>query len=395
MYTILNIEILSGDISINIIDEKNFSFDKKGNIYLYKVNKDIFSLKIKSNKSSYYSIYYFQDSISSASYNTNHYLVGGNYLHILEKQYGDTIYLSYISPFDETTYIYNKYLFDKVPIFIGMYASCSINISDKEKTMQNIIEFNGIYFGQSIFNEHSQFLTKYYYIQKLEENNKCNVYISSLIFNNEINDSSDSLIISANQPYLFKFNTSYNVMKYTYPHAENDKDIKIEFNLLNQGNYTIYLFFNDEMSKNKYEISQNDSIIIETKDFENGCNRTDLVCKISFNIESLNQIESILLINISTYGNEQQKKNNNDNEDKNNNNNNNNNNSGGIAIIIIIIFLIVVIIIIIVIFRVIKNKNKNENISNKVNSISFSIGENGIKKIDEDNDNRVKELNLI
>ena len=369
LVTVLNIEILSGNISINIIDENNYYCEKKGNTYLYIVNKDIFSLKIKSFNNSYYMINYFQGQPSSPSNITKApILVGGNYLYNLEKQNNELLFVDYLGFLDLDKNNTN-------PIFIGIYAFCRINITENKTSIQNIMEFNEEYFYQDIsffdVEYYNFFPQKQYSINITEEKENCSLYISSLRLDNKINDNSESLMISTNHSYFFKFSPNYKIMKYSYPHTENYKDIKIDFNLLNKGNYKVYLFFNNEISKNKYEISKNESIIIKTKDFENGCNREDLVCKISFNIESLSQIESILQIKIITYNSD-----NNDKDQK--------KNDDSLKIVLIILASIIVVIIIIVIVIIIINKSKNKDLANKVNAISFVEGENGITKQNSD-----------
>ena len=376
MFSILNIEIFSGNISINIIDGNNYLCEKKGNIYFYLVYKDILSLKIKSNNNSYYFINSYPAIMASNPNNTqNFFLVGGSYLYNLKKQNKELLFVDQISTLD----LERK---NKNPVFIGINAFCRINITEKQKqkSLQYFMEFNESYYYQDIeyFDDDHSLITKYYSINITEEKEYCNLLISSLGLDNKIDDNSESLLISTNNSYLFKFSPNYNIMKYSYPHTENYKDIKIEFNLLNKGNYKIYLFFNDILSKKQYNISKNESIIIKNNNFENGCNREDLVCKISFNIESLSQIESILQIKVITYD-----------SDNSGNQKHKNNNQSYIKIGLIILGILVVLIIIIIIIIIIINKNKNKDLANKVNTISFVEDDNAIlnKNSDEkDND---------
>ena len=143
--TALNIEILSGNISINIIDENNFYCKKIGNNYLYIVNKGIFSLNIKSNNNSLYLIYYSQ-GILLEPYITHitemPIIVGGNYLYDLERQKERLLFSDLSSILDIEK--------ENNPIFVGINSFCRINITEKEKSIQNILEFNGQYFYQDI-----------------------------------------------------------------------------------------------------------------------------------------------------------------------------------------------------------------------------------------------------
>ena len=120
-----------------------------------------------------------------------------------------------------------------------------------------------------------------------------------------ISDTSYSIILYNNYSQSFKFSKDFNIMKYSYAHIENKNDVQINLNLLNKGKYTMNLFLNEELIKSGDKIENNTSILLKSNDIIKSCGNNFQLCKISFNIQSENQedIESILKINIISFMN--------------------------------------------------------------------------------------------
>jgi len=374
-YMIVNIELFSGNISISLLDvnQNNLEHYNHGNKNLYILKEKECLIKINSIENSFYHINYILKNNYAIDYS---FTIGANYLFRLEKkQLFENIILA------NPNSIYDLEYNDKNPIFVGFYPyNCSPKLYKTLDTNSQSIELKGKNnFYQDISNNYvenpnilSLFSFFNYTINKNEENN-CLVDLSFFQYNNQFLDSTDSIILSNNTVNSFIFSSNVKVIKFSYPHVklEQGNNIMIEFTLINEGDYKINLFFNDEISEHQYKINKNNYIIIEEKQFQNICKYDNQICKISFNIESQKENESILQIKISTTNKKDER--NDNNQIPNNDEKGKNNNQLYIVLIIlaIIVFIVMAILLILYIF-----KRKSQKLEENINTVSFGDTQN-------------------
>ena len=316
-------------------------------IYLFYDKNIEYLLNIKANKNTVYSVL--------VNYNipSNEKMIfipiGINYLFKFDNNLND--YIFNISNYE------NKY--DSIDIetsyFFGFYPlNCKIEVKDI-KTNINLKEKNGFYQDIIIYDEEKNDFI--YNVTKIDKKqNDCMFVISSFIFEDWQNtDYFNGISLSINESKSFIFDKDNKKLKFLYSHSEKEKDLKINFKLLDDEKYDIIIFFNDLSYENKNSILNNDSIIIKSQDLQYYCMNYNQVCKINFLVESKNQItESILEILITNNSNEPESK------DSQNSNSGNNILLYSLFSIILIISLILIILVIILIFKL-KNKKKLSN----------------------------------
>ena len=351
-YMLLNIELFSGNYSIILSDvnQKMIEHYSHNNKNLYIIKDKECTIKISASENSFYHLNYILKNIYAIDYT---FTIGANYLFNLGKKKYENIL------FSESSNIYNIQSKKNNPIIISFYPyKCEFELTntiDLNKQPKSLNKENDFYQDISINNEQNiniVSLIKIYNYTIFNKVNKenCLIDVSYFKYNNEIYDTEESIILSIGCSRQFKFTSNYKILKFTYPHVEKDKNITIDFQLINGGKYKMHLFFNDKNSYSQYEINKNTLLTIERDNFEKRCDSNNQMCKISFNLESQGTNESILQITILSENDKQKEK-----------GNENKSNSKSLAIILSIASLFIVVVIIIVIFKFIK---KNRNLSN-------------------------------
>ena len=363
-YMDLNIEIFSGDLSINVDNVENnyFSFNNK-RLYIIKDKQS--SVKIKANENSFYHINYVLKNNYAIDYS---FTIGANYLFNLIDKSKEII-------LGNTNNIYDLSYEDNNTVFVSFSPySCKIDIINtynlSNLDSKELQENNGFYQDiSSDFLKNKEIASIFpiynYTLTKREiETKECLVGVSFYTYDKE-KDSSNTILLSNNSPHLFKFSQDNNIAKYSYPYNSKDKNIVINFSLINQGNYIINIFFNDIKSDKTYEINENKKIIIEQNQFTDKCKYDNQICKISFIVESKNLDVSILQITVSL----------DDGKEEGSPNNTNGQDTSPISNIVLILIIIGGISILIIIFTLIYLciiRKKNKDLSKEVSSISFS-----------------------
>ena len=363
-YMDLNIEIFSGDLTINVDNDQNnnFSFNNK-RLYIIKDKQS--SVKIKANENSFYHINYVLKNNYAIDYS---FTIGANYLFNLIDKSKEII-------LGNTNNIYDLSYEDNNTVFVSFSPySCKIDIINtynlSNLDSKELQENNGFY--QDITSDFlknkeiaSIFPIYNYSLTKREiETKECLVGVSFYTYDKE-KDSSNTILLSNNSPHLFKFSQDNNIAKYSYPYNSKDNNIVINFSLINQGNYIINVFFNDIKSDKTYEINENKKIIIEQNQFTDKCKYDNQICKISFIVESKNLDVSILQMTVSL----------DDGKEEGSPNNTNGQDTSPISNIVLILIIIGGIFILIIIFTLIYLciiRKKNKDLSKEVSSISFS-----------------------
>ena len=363
-YINLNIEVIVGDITINILDTKNYNIYKYKNKYLYKVSEEEFTLKIKAKSSSFYTINYktiYKRKERISIHSNYNYLIGGDYLLNMEKTLNLTIILSNIfTLLNDSISSPNQN-----PIYIGFYPlNCKIDVynnlyTDNEFKQIKLKEMQGFY--QEIFSINEKNSSTFNYtISHRNKNENCSFYISAFELNKQVMNSSDSIILSYDFPKNFKFSPKYNIFKFTYPHIKNGEDVQIKFGLMTEGKYLMKLFFNDKISNNEYIIQKNDSVIIKSNNLENKCKNGD-ICKISFNIELINkEKDTVLQIRILSDANNK-----------------------ALFIILICIGSVIFLIVVALVIYLIIYKFKNKKLIDNIKAISFINNDDKDRRIIE------------
>ena len=276
--TYMNIEVLSGKVEIPYDGENKFSIGSQKQLFIIPANK-VTDLTVKGSTDSVYRIFDYY-----SMRNNNSLILGSNYLFELK----DNMTLKPYGYIEE----YIGYGTD----YLGIYPNN--NCKFKVESFSNYEEDDGTKiskqygFYQDIFSG----LNTTYKISKLKESKSpCLFYTSSYRLNSK---NGISLEDNSYQTFLFKNNSKFN---FSYAHAQKENNVKIYFNLLKNGNYTVNISLNNK--EYKYEES---NIIISNKTIElnssfliEKCEYFNPICKILISVGSNGNDESILTIGIN------------------------------------------------------------------------------------------------
>lgn len=239
--------------------------------------------------------------------------------------------------------------------FFKFYSlNCELGINSGNINMDSYI-INDKIFYQDIYQKQEYegaYLGSFALYRKLEDKSSCMVYISSYLFDNDIDDIfGNSLILEENNPEIYVLNNKTNKILCSYYFIENNEDLKITLHLLNKGNFNITLFINNIKFKD-YSVSSDKEITLNNDDWKYICKNEKTICKITSLIitENLNQ-DSFIEITI------------NKNEDENINSEKN-------IILIIIIPIIIIVLILVIIFIILKCR-KRTNVIEDIKKIDL------------------------
>lgn len=358
-YMVLNIELLSGNITINLsnINKENIEEYHYNNKYLYIIREKQCSLTIKALENSFYHLNYILKNNFVIDYS---FIIGANYLFNIKKHSFENIILA------NPNSIYNYYEREKrSPVFIGFYPyDCSIEVKKTFDINKESIELKEEkeHFYQDIsriYLENETIVTlfpfhNYTVINKGEED--CLVDLSHFQYIAQSSDTSESIILSKNSLKTFKFTSNYKVISFSYPHfnLEKEKNLTFEFKLIDEGDYKINLFINDESSEFEYHINNNLSITLKEEVLKRSCKYDNQVCKLSFIIETQKEKESLLQVQIGDLPEKEKEE-----TDK--------KNEGGLStftifIIVLAVIIFVGIIVFLVIFLIKRKRTKSSDI---------------------------------
>ena len=363
----LNIEIISGDSTISMIN------NKKNNITPFKYNNKIFYsfdyeknneylLNIKGNKNTVLSVVVSYNDPNNSDDKINDIIIpkGTNYLFKFDK--GNNFYNI---KFENDIIKYDS-INIQISYYFGFYAlNCKFNVQMINNNKNTVLEEKQSYQDIFIYNESMNDII--YNITRNEKQSKeCIFELNTFLFDEDYNmEYINGIILSINIPKILSFNKNNKILKFLFGHSEKEKDLKINLKLLNEEKYNIHLFYNNEYLDNYHVITKSGSIIIEAKDLQYNCMNYNQICKINFIVESQNlQTESSLEITISY-----------DTNDSNKDNNDDNNSISkflfvSIVTVLSIILLITLVILIILIFKC-KNKNKNKSFNEEIDNLTY------------------------
>ena len=342
----ISIQTISGKISIKYKGLNNITSYSYKNMYLYELSKNekVVVLQIISEKNAIYSI-----KNQYLTNNTFDYKINGNYIFNLNnKQMKFYIFDFYYYDFRREDRMYNilKYL-SVNPIKCNISLQNEISYYYSEPETKNLSLSNNFY--QNIFRVN--FGDKInLFIKNQNQENTCLVFCSSLFFlKDKLSYFDEGIILSDGLTQSFLFNKVYNKFHYFYYHAEKNKDIKIDFNLLNEGQYQINFFIDDNNLLRSYNISSNQTILLDNNNWKNIWKEDLNIFVISFTVLSYKENDTYLQISLQIDNDEDKDINDSIKEGSNSN------------ILLIVIFIIVgliIILIIIIIIRYRKDKKK-------------------------------------
>ena len=331
-FPVINIDILTGNITIKADKELNAKYN---NSYIYKLNSiyEALDLKIEAKKDSIYSIKYYY-----IINETNYYYapVGENYLFNIDKGKNGVLYFIYHTNFNV--------IFTKIqPI-------------NSEITGLDIKEYKAPDSNGSIFYQDFTFNVPEYPISPCNLENPLIIYAMSYGYDSPI-------LLKDNFEENFAFNEENIELNYVYYVSDLYKNLNIDINLLNEGNFNLTLYLNDILIVNLLNLSSSKIIEINFDKLKN-ISLSQQVNKISINLKTLNNInESFVKIKINQINKnivEYQA--------------NNGNKKRKFIIIILFICLVVILLGIILLKKIKKRIKKNRNIN---------LGEE-LKEIEED-----------
>ena len=287
----INIETISGDISVVTNDDKS-KYYQKNNKKLYIVDKNIddFSFKIRANKNSVYYLNYYGVRENNFGNKQFYAMNNGNYLFNINKD--ENLHLRiYTLPSESSTV-------EDYPTFTGFYPlECQVdNIQNNFENftecynsyLEPIQEKNGFY--QYIYKgsefKYGEFNQDGFYINKRGGNvsDVCLLSTSFYLLGNE--KKVIGIILEENIPKKIYFNQKYNELNFTYPHVEKSKDINIHINLLNGGKYKIIIFIKEVKLEQEYDINENTSISLKPEMWKHICKDNNQLCRIFLDIKS-------------------------------------------------------------------------------------------------------------
>ena len=209
----LNIETFSGNIGLNSDNYYEIlSTNEKIKLYKFPENTNV-SIQIFGKEDSFYSIYdytitYIQD---------NSFIVGSSYILTLTESQLKTIKLL------DYYYYYEQ---KETSYFIGIYSpDNTINVKLKGAWNQNGPEnLNELGLNQIISSSDLDY--DFIIIKKQINMNKYNDYVLCY----EI-DNITGISLANGIEYYFIFNNNNNILNFSYPHTQKEKDINITFKL--------------------------------------------------------------------------------------------------------------------------------------------------------------------
>ena len=349
----LYIEALSGNIKITINPELKPILEKD-NKYLFFItkNKDI-TVTIKGSENAVYRIY-DNEVINQLKI----FQIGYNYLFFIDD---DEIQLSPGVYANDDEYNY----------YIGIhYLNCSVNV-EMSRGGGGITTKDYINKTKDFCQDTSNnFLIDYNLtLKRNNSEGSCPVFIS--IYRLEtLNSNSNGIPLAFKNSYSFLFNVQNEYsMLFSLPYTQKEKDVKIDFKLLTGKNYTVKFMLNNNTLKEEKNLQLNKTIQLKSDEIKKNCKNSQFICKILLEVKSEDKKELVLKITPNII------------IPKSNTSDSNSLNKKALIISGCIAFLLIVIIIVIVIILC-KFNNKNKDLAEKVNKISFQTD----NKDDDDED---------
>lgn len=361
----LNIETLSGNIEIKINSE--YSLLEKNNKLIYELrnNENEIEISIVSKNDSVYNIRYYFPEFGLLP---PHFVMSGsNYLFVIPNNSDFKEGISFSNYFEKLDNPPDKY-------FIGIYPlNCEMKMDYILMTFQTLPIDLKWGFHQEILDQNTQNIMGYKINKNDNISDDCFFYFSVFRYENQSVNDNNGIFLENNISQKFVFNQNYSFLKFSYALVENEKDVNIALNLMESEKYKLKLHINDLNLKNDYDISKNETVIIESKHIKEKCQNENQICIISFNLISEN-IDDDFLVELKVSAEINGSSDNNDND----NNKDINPSDGKINIVLLIVIIVSAIILLaLIVIIVIKLKNKKgDNLNSQIESIKGDNQEN-------------------
>ena len=292
----IDLQVISGDIFIDINAPSPYTYTKyevsNKIFYSIHVNKEegpfsdiTFHVDAKNN--SYYLVSYLV--IKDSSEESLHYLDSGmDYLEAVDKKIGGKV----------SIFFTNNQKFKNFPFFVNFLSlNCQFDITRNTGKKLEVIDS----FAQEIIspNESYYFSEKYVYeltilsIDSLRyEGDFCFFYASGL----ELDKTTESdtkgigrhIVVSENIPQRTIFENGVTNIKYLFPHSSPEKNININFNLIDLAYYDVKIYYEyiEPSSSSKYKISRTQHIFLsrDEPDWKDACTSLNNLCNIIIDI---------------------------------------------------------------------------------------------------------------
>ena len=361
----LNVETLSGDISVEVEGAKTENGNKK--LFERELGaKDSFNIKIKAKKNSFYNIalYYEKDNTKFIPPQANCLI-----------KFKDNSTESQFS-------IRSKE--KKENLFVSL-SSLKSNTSVEKS--ENKLQFNekGKFVQDSYENNEKQNEASNAKYKVKRVDNKSNPYfysVSTFRIYDENKKNSNYVLLGKGAPHPVLFDDSkYKKISYMYLYEEENDNLKVNFTVFDDKKYNVEIDFNDKNHQSYNNISKNNSLIELNKDVLKNNSLNNQPCKINFIVSpheyNNNPIMEIVINPNANSGSPSNSK------------------SGGVLSnifdnkILVIggsIILALLIILIIAIGLLCYTKSVNKDLSSKINKTSFKDGGTGVRDDDDKDD---------
>ena len=290
----IDLQVISGDIFLDINAPSPYTYTKyevsNKIFYSIHVNKEQgpfseITFQVDAKNNSYYLVSYLV--IKDATEESLHSLESGmNYLEACDKTLGK----------QTTIYFTNNQKYKKFPFFVSFYSlNCQFDI--KRNTGKNL-EVTDSY-AQEIVSPDESYYSSEQYIYELTilsidssryEGDFCFFYASGL----ELDSTTESdtkgigrhIVISENIPQRAVFQNGINNIKFLFPHSSPDKNINVNFNLIDLANYDVKIYYEYKVPSSTNVISRTQHLFLEKDepDWRNGCTYSNNLCNIIIDI---------------------------------------------------------------------------------------------------------------
>ena len=298
----IDLQVISGDIFIDINAPSPYTYTKyevsNKIFYSIHVNKEQgpfsqISFQVDAKNNSYYLVSYL--IIKDSTEESLHYLDSGmNYLEASDKSIGKTT----------TIFFTNNQKYKKFPFLASFYSlNCQFKIERNTGSELNVIDS----FAQEIISPEESYYLSEHYIYQLTilsidsskyEGDFCFFYASGLeldkITESDTKGIGRHIVISENIPQRAVFENGINNIKFLFPHSSPDKNININFNLIDLADYNVKIYYEyiEPSTSSKYEISRTQHLFLEKDepDWKKGCTSVNNLCNIIIDITLSNTV---------------------------------------------------------------------------------------------------------
>ena len=295
----IDLQVISGDIFIDINAPSPYTYTKyevsNKIFYSIHVNKDEgpfseITFQVNAKNNSYYLVSYL--IIKDSSEESLHYLDSGmNYLEAIDKTIGK----------QTSIFFTNNQKNKQFPFLVSFYSlNCQFQISRNTGKRLEVTDS----FAQEIISPDDSYYSSKQYVYALKilsidsskyEGDFCFFYTNGLeldkVTESDTKGIGRHIVISENVPQRVVFENGMNNIKFLFPHSSPDKNININFNLIDLADYDVKIYFEYKEPSSSYEIARTQHLFFEKDepDWRKGCIYSNNLCNIIIDI-TLNNI---------------------------------------------------------------------------------------------------------